>query len=116
MVLHSLSVLQQQGQREYVTAREIKEFIEAEHQCRYQIQTIIVVLNRFKLKQLVQRVTFANPEVRERYGYYLCQDMQSMNEDKLWSRFQALADEFFEGNIHQTLSTITRLSDRAKIP
>jgi hypothetical protein len=106
MILDALASLQETVDKDYVTAREVKDHIAEAHQLQYPIQTIIVVLNRFTQRGLVHRVTYAGEEVRQRYGYYLSQASHEAHELRVLNRFQALADEFFDGACHQALHAL----------
>jgi hypothetical protein len=116
MVLDALTHLQNDGAREFVTAREIKDYIAHHHEILYPIQTIIVVLNRFTGRGLVNRVTYGGEEVRQRYGYYLNQSSEEMIEEKIWSRFKAFADEFYQGDALQAVSAASRLIKKRHEP
>jgi predicted transcriptional regulator len=106
MVLEALN----QGQdKPYLTAREIKLFIKSSFDIDYQIQTIIVVLNRFNTKGTINRCTFAGPEVRERYGYYLVHNTANFRQEKLDERLTAIANEFFNGNKSDALTALNQL-------
>jgi predicted transcriptional regulator len=106
MVLHALSQL---NGKPYLTAREIRALLKEQFDAEYQIQTIIVVLNRFCVKKTVTRCTFAGPEVRERYGYYIPVDSDSFRETKLRERLCAIADEFYAGDSAMALEALNKL-------
>jgi predicted transcriptional regulator len=105
-----LSVLSSRTHQTYVTAREIKDALLEEHQLDYQIQTIIVVLNRFCLKGTVIRCAFAGPEVRERYGYYLAISGEAFRETKLKERLASVAEELFEGDLKALQTAVSKMT------
>jgi predicted transcriptional regulator len=107
MVLQALA----HGQsKPFLTAREIKTLLKDLFDADYQIQTVIVVLNRFCAKGTVKRCTFAGPEVRERYGYYIPIDSDSFRENKLKERLTAIADELFTGDLRLALKALNQLN------
>jgi hypothetical protein len=97
---------------DFLTARSIKDAVEQHYNITYPIQTIIVVLNRFAARGVVNRVTFAGEEVRQRYGYYLCKPEEGVAESKIWGRFKAYADEFFQGNLEKAIDDTHQLMEK----
>jgi Fe2+ or Zn2+ uptake regulation protein len=113
MVLDAMQILHQSDQTlDFLTARSIKDAVEQQFNVTYPIQTIIVVLNRFAARGVVNRVTFAGEEVRQRYGYYLCQPEVDVTESKIWGRFKAYADEFFQGNMEKAIDSTHQLVEK----
>lgn len=109
MILDSLTTLQKEGTPYGVTAREITNHLQAAYHVTYPIQTVLVVLNRLASRGDVTRVQHPRPNARHRYAFYLCETPKLPQEDRLMGQFQAMADEFCEGNLQLLLFSLQKI-------
>ncbi len=118
MILSSLAAIQEWEGRpdSSVTARSITDYILKTYEIEYPIQTIIVVLNRLVKKGLVTRVANTGDDVRHRYSFYLNQSPREMREERVYRRFKAFSDEFFDGDLelalHETQKLLINLKNK----
>lgn len=99
MALAALAALEEEpSSADGVTAREITNRILQTYGVAYPIQTILVVLGRLTRKGAVTRMTHPNPGLHHRYSFHLARSCENTPEERVWRQFQAIADEFFDGN------------------
>ena len=115
MIMAGLAALQEKNQaaEPAATARDVTDYIRDAYGVAYPIQTIIVVLNRLVKKGLVSRITNQSDDIRHRYCFYLNQSPQELREERIFRRFKAFTDEFFQGNLELALFEIQKVVAKA---
>lgn len=103
MIMTAMETLRDEQSHEYVTARQVRDQIALADTIHYPIQTIIVVLNRFAAKGVINRRMVGSKQVRQRYLYYLVSNSDSIRQERMVEQFQAFADEFCQGNVQHAL-------------
>jgi hypothetical protein len=109
LILSALQGLQAVSPPTAVSAKQVNAYIEQHYHYTYPVQTITVVLNRFKQKALVLRITLKIPESKQRFGFYLVQSLESLRNQEVLARFKPIADEFFGGDLVIATQYITAL-------
>jgi hypothetical protein len=110
LLLSALQGLQAVNPNSAMSAKQVNAYIAAHYHYTYPVQTITVVLNRFKQKAIVQRIALKVPESKQRYGFYLSQSLESLRNQELLERFKPIADEFFEGQVAAAAKYILSLA------
>lgn len=101
LVLIAVRNLQRKNEN-YVTAKEVVDYLLEEYGKEYYPQTITTVLKRLVSKKLIDKVTYGTNRCA-----YFDQKLRSGQEGELvWEKFKEFADEFYFGNVELALNNL----------